>query len=357
MSEIMPRLYLTNFRGAEDAAGLSKIGCTHIASVGEEFVADAGLKQITYWTCDISDDEYQGAAMAKQLRTAADFVKTGLASKRNKGCCVVHCAAGVSRSATVVLGYLVLHKKMSLRDAFSLVYAKRPCVWPNDAFMAALIDLDAQQTARKKQKQPSFTIDEYKHWGDYEGDVETPRQPAAASAAPTTAAATAAEPPPRRMPPPPFGRLKRAETNVEQELYELRVLDALAKGREKAALKVQRAWRQLKRYEHEPPPFMSKGMKRATLSPTDRLFRSKEASREAGDKMHVSMGRLHLESLGEDGGDVAAARSPAPVRLVRHASMKVGRTWKVTVTSLRALVRMRRAQRQVSPLYHPPAPA
>ena len=36
LSEVLPRLYLTNFAGGEDDEGLKKIGCTHIASVGEE---------------------------------------------------------------------------------------------------------------------------------------------------------------------------------------------------------------------------------------------------------------------------------------------------------------------------------
>ena len=100
-SEIQPGLYLTNYKGAEDIEGLKKIGCTHIASIGEEFTHDA-IPGIVYYHKDISDDEYQGDNMANSLKEAADFIKKGLAQKKpKKGVVVVHCAAGISRSASV----------------------------------------------------------------------------------------------------------------------------------------------------------------------------------------------------------------------------------------------------------------
>ena len=68
--------------------------------------------------------------MGAALRGAASFIKKALA--RKTGVVVVHCAAGISRSATVVLGYLLLHCKRSLRDAFAHVMERRPCIWPNE---------------------------------------------------------------------------------------------------------------------------------------------------------------------------------------------------------------------------------
>ncbi|PRP76262.1 hypothetical protein PROFUN_07784 [Planoprotostelium fungivorum] len=51
---------------------------------------------------------------------------------------IVHCAAGVSRSATIIIAYLMKHKSMTLRQAFDFVREKRPVVNPNSGFLKQL---------------------------------------------------------------------------------------------------------------------------------------------------------------------------------------------------------------------------
>lgn len=45
--------------------------------------------------------------------------------RQKNGKTMVHCVAGVSRSASLVLAYLMKHMKMSLKDAFELVRTAR----------------------------------------------------------------------------------------------------------------------------------------------------------------------------------------------------------------------------------------
>jgi len=51
---------------------------------------------------------------------------------------LVHCAAGKSRSASVVIGYLIKYFKMSFGDAYDYVKAYRGSIEPNQGFVEQL---------------------------------------------------------------------------------------------------------------------------------------------------------------------------------------------------------------------------
>ena len=165
ISEIIPRLYLTNYRGAENGQALRSLGVTHVASVGDEFTEDGALAGIKYWRCNITDDESQRDAMGAALGDGAAFIHEALSTR--KGTVIVHCAAGISRSTTVALAYLILHRNMTLLRALETVYAARRCVWPNDGFMAALIALEQRVYGKH-----TIDLDEYVRWGDYDGPAD-----------------------------------------------------------------------------------------------------------------------------------------------------------------------------------------
>ena len=52
--------------------------------------------------------------------------------------------AGVSRSAAVVLGYLMSSNKLSLEEAMDVLRQARPCVKPNEGFLRQLQDYQKQ---------------------------------------------------------------------------------------------------------------------------------------------------------------------------------------------------------------------
>jgi atypical dual specificity phosphatase len=58
--------------------------------------------------------------------------------ERLRGRALIHCVAGVSRSATLLVAYLMLHKGMTLLEAYYFVRRRRPCVQPNQAFRLQL---------------------------------------------------------------------------------------------------------------------------------------------------------------------------------------------------------------------------
>jgi hypothetical protein len=52
---------------------------------------------------------------------------------------LVHCAAGISRSATIVIMYLMRKHGMSVTTAYKYVAARRPIINPNTRFMHELL--------------------------------------------------------------------------------------------------------------------------------------------------------------------------------------------------------------------------
>jgi hypothetical protein len=53
---------------------------------------------------------------------------------------LVHCRSGVSRSASLVISYLIQHYRLSAVDAYYYVKKRRPCVLPNLGFQRQLAD-------------------------------------------------------------------------------------------------------------------------------------------------------------------------------------------------------------------------
>ena len=60
----------------------------------------------------------------------------------NGGRVLVHCHAGVSRSATVCMAYVMKSLNYDLRSAYDFVKRKRSCVSPNLHFMGQLLEFE-----------------------------------------------------------------------------------------------------------------------------------------------------------------------------------------------------------------------
>ncbi|KGM00156.1 Dual specificity protein phosphatase 4, partial [Charadrius vociferus] len=67
-----------------------------------------------------------------------------------KECCgrvLVHCQAGISRSATICLAYLMMKKRVKLEEAFEFVKQRRSIISPNFSFMGQLLQFESQVLA------------------------------------------------------------------------------------------------------------------------------------------------------------------------------------------------------------------
>lgn len=76
--------------------------------------------------------------ISRYFYIAAKFIENGI---NGGGKVLVHCMVGMSRSATCVLAYLMICKRMSASEAIRTVRMHRD-IRPNDGFIQQLADLD-----------------------------------------------------------------------------------------------------------------------------------------------------------------------------------------------------------------------
>ncbi|TNV75372.1 hypothetical protein FGO68_gene6679 [Halteria grandinella] len=89
---------------------------------------------IEYKQVEIMDEE--GEDVKGLFRDCIQFIDR-VVQKEGKTI-LVHCAAGVSRSASVVIAYIMFSRKIPLKEAHAFVLEKSPCIKPNTSFMKQL---------------------------------------------------------------------------------------------------------------------------------------------------------------------------------------------------------------------------
>lgn len=72
---------------------------------------------------------------------------------------LVHCVAGVSRSATVVIAYLMKYRRMDLHSAFNYCYNLRPVIRPNNGFLLQLINYENQLFGKTSVRMVEADVD------------------------------------------------------------------------------------------------------------------------------------------------------------------------------------------------------
>lgn len=73
------------------------------------------------------------------LPQSIDFIES---CRSQNGKILVHCNAGVSRSASIVIGYLMKKQQCSFKSAYEKVKSKRECIQPNSGFLEQLKSLE-----------------------------------------------------------------------------------------------------------------------------------------------------------------------------------------------------------------------
>ena len=79
--------------------------------------------------------------MKQHFDEAIEFIEL---ARVNNSKVLVHCQAGISRSPTIVIAYLMKKLNISMDDAYNRVREKRSIIAPNLIFMSQLMDFEAK---------------------------------------------------------------------------------------------------------------------------------------------------------------------------------------------------------------------
>uniref|UniRef100_A0A8C5WHQ5 Dual specificity phosphatase 16 n=2 Tax=Leptobrachium leishanense TaxID=445787 RepID=A0A8C5WHQ5_9ANUR len=89
------------------------------------------------------------------LDKSVDFIER---AKASNGRVLVHCLAGISRSATIAIAYIMKRMDMSLDEAYRFVKEKRPTISPNFNFLGQLLDFEKKIKAKTGQVAPACKL-------------------------------------------------------------------------------------------------------------------------------------------------------------------------------------------------------
>ncbi|XP_046885626.1 dual specificity protein phosphatase 13-like isoform X1 [Hypomesus transpacificus] len=179
IAEIWPNLYIGNVAIAQNRGALQKLGITHILNAAhckQGSIGDQSYYGNACLYCGIPAEDSSHFDISQYFQASADFIHKALKTKDDgllhihlgsrlwklfgshgltsttpvaTRKVLVHCIMGMSRSATLVLAYLMLRRRVTLRDALKHVIQRR-AIYPNRNFLALLLNLDTQLTRKRR---------------------------------------------------------------------------------------------------------------------------------------------------------------------------------------------------------------
>jgi len=145
-TQVLPYLYIgTETIPASPNAieRLKKLKVTHVLNVAME--CNVGVTfpedQIVYKKIDLADNLSEN--IAKYLWESCEWIENER-KKNNNAVFYIHCKAGKSRSATVVIAYLMKSEHWSMNEAYNYLKDLRPNISPNLGFVSALMEMEAE---------------------------------------------------------------------------------------------------------------------------------------------------------------------------------------------------------------------
>lgn len=142
--KIIDVLYLGDRLAASNKEWLREHGVTHIINIAAISCSCFYPGVFKYLSIPIYDTVSQD--IGQFFPACTRFIKKAI---RQGGKVLVHCEAGRSRSATIILQYLISEERYTLKEAYKLVKRARIIVMPNITFFAQLRKYEKEVTGKE----------------------------------------------------------------------------------------------------------------------------------------------------------------------------------------------------------------
>jgi protein-tyrosine phosphatase len=146
IQKVAHNIYLGGYLAACDKRLLDRERISHVLKMfnaeDDGYIYHDGIK---YMVVDASD--IPGYDMYSHMDSCVDYIRDSVGA----GNILVHCHAGISRSSTMVIAYLMREKGMSFVDAFAAVKKIRPQVQPNAGFIRQLRRYEMDLNGNRRQ--------------------------------------------------------------------------------------------------------------------------------------------------------------------------------------------------------------
>lgn len=139
-SVVTTNLFIGGALAARSLHTLQHLGITHILCLCSNEIGQSESQYpelFVYKNFSIRDDD--DAKISDLFEECSSFIDN---VEQSGGKVLVHCFEGKSRSATIVLAYLMLRKKLTLALAWNKLKKVHRRAQPNDGFAKSLLDLD-----------------------------------------------------------------------------------------------------------------------------------------------------------------------------------------------------------------------
>lgn len=140
---VYQNIYLGSVKAANDREWLKKNNITHVLGLIDYQEKFKDVKYLTYGNIDDSVKQ----DLIKYFKQTFKFIDESYESGGNV---LVHCHAGISRSSTIVIAYLMYKYNKSLVNALDITKNARSIVCPNYGFYCQLKVLDKLSFEQRK---------------------------------------------------------------------------------------------------------------------------------------------------------------------------------------------------------------
>ena len=128
------RLLLSSFQGSKEKNVVEEYNVTHVLSVARGIPINH-FCGVEYYLIEV--DDWYGEDLLSHLGQCVDYIEYGMDDCN--GNVLVHCSAGVSRSPTVIVAFLMKDQNLNVFDCMDLVKKAKPNVKIRENFIRQLL--------------------------------------------------------------------------------------------------------------------------------------------------------------------------------------------------------------------------